>query len=59
MSLWYVLKSAAGDIVSFDEGEFKAIKWLSLQEVLAEPVDTLDPHLHRFTRKLLADAGRN
>jgi 8-oxo-dGTP pyrophosphatase MutT (NUDIX family) len=54
VSLWYVLRSATDDITSFDEDEFEAIKWLSLQQVLAEPEDTLDPHMHRFTRKLMA-----
>ncbi|MFC5828947.1 NUDIX domain-containing protein [Nonomuraea insulae] len=54
VSLWYVLRSAAGDITSFDEGEFEAIRWLPLQRVLAEPGDTLDPHMHRFTGKLMA-----
>lgn len=58
VSLWYVLKSEAGDIASFDEDEFEAIKWLSLQQVLAEPRDTLDPHMHRFTGKLMAALAR-
>ncbi|MFF1958881.1 NUDIX hydrolase [Streptomyces sp. NPDC058220] len=54
VSLWFVLKSDVGSVTSFDEDEFEAIKWLSLQEVLAEPGDTLDPHMHRFTHKLMA-----
>ncbi|TRO59772.1 NUDIX domain-containing protein [Streptomyces sp. IB201691-2A2] len=54
VSLWYVLQADVGSIVTFDEDEFSAIKWLSLSQVLAEPVDTLDPHMHRFTRKLMA-----
>jgi 8-oxo-dGTP pyrophosphatase MutT (NUDIX family) len=54
VSLWYVLQSEAGDITSFDEDEFAAIRWLPLQQVLAEPGDTLDPHMHRFTGKLMA-----
>ncbi|GAA3588107.1 NUDIX hydrolase [Nonomuraea rosea] len=54
VSLWFILRSAAGDVVSFDEGEFEAIKWLSLPQVLAEPGDALDPHMHRFTSKLIA-----
>lgn len=53
VSLWYVLRSSAGSITLFDEEEFEAIKWLSPQRVLAEPADTLDPHMHRFTRKLM------
>jgi hypothetical protein len=33
-------------------------KWLPLQQVLAEPGDTLDPHMHRFTSKLTAAIDR-
>lgn len=54
VSLWYVLQAARDDITSFDAGEFEAVRWLSLRQVLAEPADTLDPHMHRFTRKLTA-----
>ncbi|MEV0616995.1 NUDIX domain-containing protein [Nonomuraea sp. NPDC050404] len=54
VSLWYVLRSAVGEITSFDEDEFEAIRWLPLHQVLAEPEDTLDPHMHRFTGKLMA-----
>ncbi|MFD3372877.1 MULTISPECIES: NUDIX domain-containing protein [unclassified Streptomyces] len=54
VSLWYVLQAEADSVVTFDEGEFSAIKWLSLAQVLAGPEDTLDPHKHRFTRKLMA-----
>jgi hypothetical protein len=52
--LWYVLRGEAGQVTSFDETEFDAIKWLSLDQVLATPEDTLDPHMHRFTRKLVS-----
>ncbi|WP_255949728.1 NUDIX hydrolase [Streptomyces odontomachi] len=54
VSLWYVVRSSACDITAFDEEEFDAIRWMSLRRVLAEPVTALDPHMHRFTRKLLA-----
>ncbi|WP_330300874.1 NUDIX hydrolase [Streptomyces sp. NBC_00503] len=54
VSLWYVLRAEAGQVTSFDEAEFDAIKWLSLDQVLATPEDTLDPHMHRFTRKLMS-----
>jgi 8-oxo-dGTP pyrophosphatase MutT (NUDIX family) len=57
VSLWYVLRGREGDITSFDEEEFTAVRWLSPDEVLAEPVDTLDPHLHRFARKLTGDSA--
>ncbi|MFJ3549911.1 NUDIX domain-containing protein [Streptomyces sp. NPDC090114] len=54
VSLWYVLRGEAGQVTSFDETEFDAIKWLTLDRVLATPEDTLDPHMHRFTRKLMS-----
>lgn len=54
VSLWYVLRAREGDVTSFDEAEFAAVRWLAPERVLAEPLDTLDPHLHRFARKLAA-----
>lgn len=54
VSLWYLLRANAAEVTSFDEGEFSAIRWPAPAEVLAEPIDTLDPHMHRFTRKLVA-----
>jgi 8-oxo-dGTP pyrophosphatase MutT (NUDIX family) len=54
VSLWYVLSADAESVTSFDAREFETIRWQSPREVLAEPLSTLDPHLHRFTRKLLA-----
>ena len=58
VSLWYLLQFEVGEITSFDEDEFEAIKWLPLRQVLAEPRDTLDPHMHRFTSKLMTALGR-
>ncbi len=57
VSLWYVLAADAGSVTSFDRGEFAAIRWLTEEQVLQESLDQLDPHMHRFTRKL-QDAGR-
>ncbi|MEV2235931.1 NUDIX domain-containing protein [Streptomyces phaeochromogenes] len=59
VSLWYVLEAEVGSVVTFDEDEFSAIKWLSLSQVLAEPEDSLDPHMHRFTRKLMDACDRS
>jgi 8-oxo-dGTP pyrophosphatase MutT (NUDIX family) len=55
VSLWHLIRSTPEAITWFSEEEFSSIKWLSLQQVLDEPIETLDPHLHRFTAKL-ADA---
>ncbi|MBJ6637024.1 hypothetical protein H4K36_01950 [Streptomyces sp. DHE7-1] len=52
VSLWYPLDADADTITSYDEGEIDAIRWLIEEQVLPEPEETLDPHLHRFVRKL-------
>ncbi|MFF9145867.1 NUDIX domain-containing protein [Streptomyces sp. NPDC014861] len=52
VSLWYVLDATADAVTTYDEGEFTAIRWLTEEQVLAEPGELLDPHMHRFTRKL-------
>ncbi|MEV4758646.1 NUDIX domain-containing protein [Micromonospora sp. NPDC049559] len=54
VSLWYVLRGDPAEIVAYDEEEFDAIRWVAPADLLAEPAETLDPQLHRFTRKLLA-----
>lgn len=52
VSLWYLVHVDAGTITSYDQGEFDGIRWLTEEEVLGEPYGHLDPHMHRFTRKL-------
>ncbi|WP_031012930.1 NUDIX domain-containing protein [Streptomyces sp. NRRL F-5727] len=52
VALWYVLDADADSVTTYDEGEFEAIRWLTKEQVLQEPVDRLDPHMHRFTHKL-------
>lgn len=57
VSLWDVVRADAETVTSYDEEEFTAIRWLTPRQVLAEPAGTLDPHMHRFTRKLMAALG--
>ncbi|MDG9707110.1 NUDIX hydrolase [Streptomyces sp. DH10] len=52
VSLWYLLDAGAHTITSYDHSEFSAIRWLTDEQVLEEPAELLDPHMHRFTRKL-------
>jgi 8-oxo-dGTP pyrophosphatase MutT (NUDIX family) len=54
VSLWYLVQAQSEAITWFDTGEFDGIRWLSFDQVLAEPAKTLDPHMQRFTRKLRA-----
>ncbi|MET9914188.1 NUDIX domain-containing protein [Streptomyces sp. NPDC006476] len=52
VSLWYLLNADAHTITSYDHAEFNAIRWLTDEQVLEESAELLDPHMHRFTRKL-------
>jgi 8-oxo-dGTP diphosphatase len=53
VSLWYVVDVARADRrLRPDPGEFDGVSWLTFDEVLAEPIERLDPHMHRFVRKL-------
>ncbi|MFH8738759.1 MULTISPECIES: NUDIX domain-containing protein [unclassified Streptomyces] len=50
VSLWYLLNADA--ITTYDRSKFDAIRWLTDEQVLEESDELLDPHMHRFTRKL-------
>lgn len=53
VSLWFVLALAADDpALRPDPREFSGVRWLTLDELLAEPIERFDPHMHRFARKL-------
>lgn len=54
VSLWHVLAADSGQLPAFDQREFRSMRWLTLDEVLGEPIEAMDPHMHRFTHKLLA-----
>ncbi|MFG2071745.1 hypothetical protein [Nonomuraea maritima] len=47
----------ADAITSYDQREAAAVTWLSPRAVLGEPIERLDPHMHRFTRKLIDVLG--
>jgi 8-oxo-dGTP pyrophosphatase MutT (NUDIX family) len=52
VSLWFAVRATVASISSYDEEEFSAIRWLTPEEILAQPEGILDPHMFRFTRKL-------
>jgi 8-oxo-dGTP pyrophosphatase MutT (NUDIX family) len=55
VSLWHVIEVEREDRrLRPDAGEFDGVRWLSFDELLAEPVERFDPHMHRFARKLRA-----
>jgi 8-oxo-dGTP pyrophosphatase MutT (NUDIX family) len=58
VSLWHVITVEREDRrLRPDAGEFDGVRWLTFDEVLAEPIERLDPHMHRFARKLRAAGG--
>lgn len=52
VSLWYVIKGNSNETLACDEEEIHSYKWLTPSEILAMDSSTLDPHMHRFIRKM-------
>lgn len=53
VSLWFVIVVDASDpLLRPDPREFAGVRWLTLDELLAESIERFDPHTHRFARKL-------
>lgn len=52
VSLWYVLKADSAKEILYDPREFNGYKWFDYEEVLNTDASRLDPHMHRFVKKL-------
>lgn len=52
VSLWFVLTSSRDQVFTPDLGEFRGIRWWTLQEVSDADPKTLDPHTGRMIAKL-------
>ncbi|MFA4817378.1 MAG: NUDIX domain-containing protein [Parcubacteria group bacterium] len=56
VSLWYVFEGDSKLEINDKSEEFKrefdGFHWLGFDEILAMPIERLDPHLHRFVNKL-------
>lgn len=52
VSLWYIIKSDSSQDLAYDKREMNAVWWLTPEEILATDIATLDPHMHRFIRKI-------
>ena len=49
VSLWYVISASREQPITFDQSEFKAVRWFGFAEV---PLERADPHMSRFLAKL-------
>lgn len=54
VSLWYLLHGDMHAPLNFTRAEYTDINWFTFDEVLASHPAIFDPHMQRFTRKLLA-----
>ncbi len=52
VSLWYVIRGDVNSKLNFDAGEMNSYKWFYIDEILTTDINELDPHMHRFTKKL-------
>lgn len=54
VSLWYLLHGRIDEALAYDPSEFRGVRWFSYDDILAFDISLLDPHMHRFVRKLIA-----
>ena len=52
VSLWYALKADSEIELEYDREEFNGYKWFGYDEILDMDIAKLDPHMHRFVRKV-------
>ena len=54
VSLWHVVAARCDDPgLRPDPAEFAGVRWVWLEAVTREPIERLDPHMHRFATVLL------
>lgn len=52
VSLWYVVRGDSAAALAFDPKEMHGYQWLTPNEILSIDINQLDPHMHRFVRKM-------
>lgn len=53
VSLWFIINGDSNAELEYDAGEMNGYQWLSPQQILDMDIIELDPHMHRFTQKLI------
>lgn len=53
VNLWYLLKGDIHTPLRFDRSEFTDMNWFSFEEIMQSHPAIFDPHLQRFTKKLI------
>ncbi len=57
VSLWFVCRAEVDVALAPDPAEFHGVRWWSLDELAGSDGRGFDPHLPRFSTKLLAELG--
>lgn len=50
--LWYVIRGAVGNLITYEEREFNGVRWFTFDEVSDTDIAELDENMHRFVSKL-------
>lgn len=53
VSLWYLLRGNIRDYIQFERREFNDMTWWNFDEILQTDPTIFDPHMQRFTKKLM------
>lgn len=53
ISLWYLVHGNEDTKYEYDRREMKGYRWFSFEELLKPEINQFDPHIIRFTNKLL------
>lgn len=53
VSLWYLIEGTIHETPWFDRSEFNDINWFTFDEILGSHPAIFDPHMQRFTEKLV------
>ncbi|MDB5176689.1 MAG: hydrolase [Candidatus Saccharibacteria bacterium] len=53
VSLWYLIKGDKFKYLNYDRSEFNDVEWWTFDEILESNPTIFDPHMQRFTRKLM------
>jgi 8-oxo-dGTP diphosphatase len=54
VSLWFVIKGDSSHAYRYDEREMDGYAWMTPQEILGHDIQAMDPHMHRFIKKMRA-----
>ena len=52
VSLWYIIAGNQDEQLNYNRGEMNDYRWQKINDIPATDIRELDPHMHRFVRKM-------